>query len=321
MELTVRNDISIAQIILFIPFLAVAILLCVRHGFGSNAGWLFLLIFSLLRIVGASLQLAATANPDDVGLFFGALTLQSIGLSDFIIVMLALLNRALGSMQKGQNVIVNPRVLRWSQLLVFIGVILGSIGGSSSGSHYAETGEYKASSLTQASISLTIAGFVLLVIATVTVGLNIPHADPGEKRVVLAVALSLPFLLVRVIYQAIGTFHSHSAFNTVSGNAFVFLGAAVIEEIIIVLIIEAIGLTLQVRPKTNDPGSQSLVVRGFNYLRGRRSGYEMERLNQSDHHPNEYHQTEYRPGEYHQTDSHSDEYRDSSAYSERRNLK
>ncbi|TGJ78764.1 hypothetical protein E0Z10_g10008 [Xylaria hypoxylon] len=283
MELTVRNNISIAQIVLFLPFLAVAIILCVRHGFGSNAGWLFLVLFSLFRIVGASLQLAATANPRNIGLFVGALTLQSIGLSDFIIVLLALLNRALGSMKKGRNAIVNPRVLFLSQLLVFVGVILGSVGGSNSGSRYAETGEYKTSTLTEAGISLTIAGFVLLVIATITVGLNVSYADPGEKRVVLAVALSLPFLLVRVIYSAAGTFNRNSVFNNVSGDAYVFLGTAVIEEIIIVLIIEAIGLTLQVRPKTNDPSSQSPLLRLFGHLRGRYGNYEMERLNQSEH--------------------------------------
>ncbi|KAI0909840.1 hypothetical protein F4823DRAFT_562532 [Ustulina deusta] len=284
MELTERNDISIAQIVLFVPFLAVALLLCVRHGFGSNAGWLFLVLFSLLRIVGASLQLAATAQPDNLGLFFGSLTLQGIGLSDFIIVLLALINRALESAERARNVIVNPRVLYWAQVLVLVGVILGAIGGSQAGSHYAETGVYQVSSLTQASISLTIAGFALLVIATALLGLSVSHVEAGEKRVVLAVALSLPFLLVRVLYQAIGTFNRHSAFNSVTGDVNVFLGTAVIEEIIIVLIIEGIGLTLQVRPKNNSPSNRPGLARVFNHFKRRYGGgYEMQSLNQNPH--------------------------------------
>ncbi|KAK5632038.1 hypothetical protein RRF57_007752 [Xylaria bambusicola] len=281
MELTVRNDISIAQIILYVPFLAVAILLCIRHGFGQNAGWLFLLVFSLLRIIGAALQLAATAQPENIGLFFGALTLQAIGLTDFIIMLLALINRACESTERARNALVNPRVLYWAQLLVFVAVILGIVGGTTAGSNYADTGMYKVSSLSQASIGLTIAGFALLVISTAQLLFNISHVDAGERRLVLAIAFCLPFLLVRLLYQAIGTFDRHSAFNSVSGNAYVFLGTAVIEEIIIVIIVEAVGLTLQVRPKSDAPtGSSRPLGRLYDRLKGRYDSIEMEGMGQ-----------------------------------------
>ncbi|KAJ2994346.1 hypothetical protein NUW58_g1581 [Xylaria curta] len=282
MELTVHNNISIAQIIVFIPFLAVSIFLCVRHGFGQNAGWLFLVFFSLERIIGASLQLATIAQPDNIGLVLGVLTLQSVGLSDFIITLLALLNRALETMERARSSGFNPRALWWAQLLVFVGVILGAIGGPSSSSHFAKTGEYKASDLTQAGIGLTIAGFVLLVIATVVVGLKISYAEPGEKRIVLAVALSLPFLLVRVLYAAIGAYKSDSAFNLATGNINIFLGTAVIEEIIIVFIIEAVGLTLKVRPKTVAPSSKpGPLGQLFNRFKRRHHGYEMQSSNRN----------------------------------------
>ena len=275
MELTVHNNISIAQIVLYVPFLAVAIFLCIRHGFGSNAGWFFLVVFSLLRIIGAALQIAATAQPKNLGLFFGALTLQAIGLSDFIIMLLALIKRACESTERARSVIVNPRVLYWSQLLVFVALILGIIGGTTAGSNYADTGMYKVSSLSQASVGLTIGGFVLLVLATAQLGFNVSHVDQGERRLVLAIALTLPFLLVRVLYQAVGTFDRNSEFNSVSGNVYVFLGTAVIEEIVIVLIVEAVGLTLQVRPKSNTPSDRPLG-RLYNRLKGRYEGIELQ---------------------------------------------
>ncbi|KAI0527815.1 hypothetical protein F5B22DRAFT_5244 [Xylaria bambusicola] len=281
MEITVRNGISITQIILYVPFLAVATLLCVRHGFGQNAGWLFLFLFSLLRIIGAALQLAATAQPDNIGLFFGALTLQAIGLTDFIVMLLALINRACESAEKARNVLVNPRVLYWAQLLVFVAVILGIVGGTTAGSNYADTGMYKASSVSQASIGLTIAGYVLLVIATAQLLFSISHVEAGERRLVLAIAFCLPFLLVRLLYQAIGTFDRHSAFNSVSGNAYVFLGTAVIEEIIIVVIIEVVGLTLQVRPKADTPaGGSRPLGRLYDRLKGRYDAIEMQGVGQ-----------------------------------------
>ncbi|KAI1360644.1 hypothetical protein F5Y08DRAFT_44953 [Xylaria arbuscula] len=276
MELTVRNDISIAQIILYVPFLAISVFLCVRHGFGRNAGWFFLVIFSLLRIIGAALQIAASAQPNNIGLFFGALTLQGIGLSDFIVMLLALINRACESTETARNAIVNPRVLRLAQLVVLVALILGIVGGTEAGSDYADTGMYKQSSLSQAGIGLTIAGFALLVLATAQLGFNVSQVDQGERRLVLAIALTLPFLLVRVLYGAIGTFDRNSAFNSVSGNPYVFLGTAVIEEIIIVVIVEAVGLTLQVRPKSDHAPSSRPLGRLYDRLMERYEGIEMQ---------------------------------------------
>ncbi|KAI3337050.1 hypothetical protein HD806DRAFT_475494 [Xylariaceae sp. AK1471] len=252
MALTEHNNISIAQIIIYVPALAIAIFLCIRHGFGRNAGWLFLIIFSIARILGAALQLATISDPKNLSLYFGALTLQSIGLSPLSIMLIALINRALESMEHTRNALVNPRVLRLVQILVLVGLILSAVGGSNSGSDYAKTMQYVVSPLTQAGVALTIVGFALLVLTTGVVGLNISHAEPGEKRVVLAVALSLPFLLIRIIYSAVGAFGHNPAFNQVTGDINILLGTAVIEEIIIVFIVESIGLTLSVRPKRQD---------------------------------------------------------------------
>ncbi|KAI8634957.1 hypothetical protein F5Y19DRAFT_411018 [Xylariaceae sp. FL1651] len=280
MALTEHNNISIAQIVLYLPALAVAIFLCVRHGFGRNAGWFFLIIFSIARILGAALQLATISDPRNESLYFGALTLQNIGLSPLILTQLALINRALDSVDKARNVIINPRILRLVQLVVLVGLILGAVGGSNSGSDYADTGVYMVSDLTQAGVALTIVGFGLLVIATVVVGMHISAAEPGEKRVILAVALCLPFLLVRIIYSAESAFGNNPAFSQITGDVNILLGTAVIEEIIIVFIDEAIGLTLNVRPKTGaSAGYQSGIAGHLGGRFGRRDdGYEMRGL-------------------------------------------
>ncbi|KAI1110276.1 hypothetical protein F5Y14DRAFT_455206 [Nemania sp. NC0429] len=265
MGLTEHNGISIAQIVVFIPALAVSIFLCIRHGFGRNAGWLLIVIFSLARVIGASLQLATISQPANVSLYFGALTLQGIGLSNLIVALLALINRAVASIEKARSAVINPRVLRVAQVVVLVALILGAVGGSNSGNQFAQTGEYVISPLTQAGTGLTIAGFVLLVLATVVVGMSVSHAEPGEKRVVGAVALCLPFLLVRLIYSAVGTYQPDSVFNSRTGDVNVFLGTAVVEEIIIVLILEAMGLTLNVLPKS-ETSTSSTSMTGLSLL-------------------------------------------------------
>ncbi|KAI1302640.1 hypothetical protein F5Y03DRAFT_361388 [Xylaria venustula] len=275
MALSEHNIISIVQIIFFIPALAIALLLGKRHGFGRNAGWLLMIIFSLIRIIGASLQLAATAQPDNLGLYFGALTLQGVGLSPFIVVMLAFINRALSATSQASTVIINPATLRLASLLVIVSVALGIYGGTSAGDNYAETGVYKVSTYSEAATILVIIGFVIVVLATILLGFNISHVEPGEKRVVLTVALSLPFLLVRVIYQAVGTFQPHSAFSSVTGNINVLIGAAIVEEFIITLIVEGLGLTFNVRPKSDAP-SGSIFSRLFSRLQQCRGGYQAQ---------------------------------------------
>ncbi|KAI0971674.1 hypothetical protein F4678DRAFT_472194 [Xylaria arbuscula] len=275
MALSERNIISIVQIIFFIPSLAISILLGKRHGFGHSSGWLLLIIFSLIRIIGASLQLAATAQPDNIGLYFGALTLQGVGLSPFLVVMLAFINRALSATSQASTVIINPRTLLLASLVVLVSVPLGIYGGTSAGDNYAATGVYKVSTYSEAATALIIVGFVIVVLATVILGFNISHVEPGEKRVVLAVALSLPFLLVRVIYSAVGTFQPHSAFSNVTGNVNVLIGAAIVEEFIITLIVEGLGLTFSIRPKSDAP-SGSIFSRLFGRLQQGRGGYQAQ---------------------------------------------
>jgi hypothetical protein len=295
MALSEHNNISIAQIVLFSPALIIGILLCLRHGFGRASGWLLLVIFSLARLIGASLQLATIADPNNISLYFGALTLQNIGISPLCAMLLAMINRVLSGVQQARGTIINPRVLRLAQLVVLLGLILSAVGGSNSGTDYSNTGVYTVSSLTQAGLGLTIAGYALLVVTTAVVGLHASEVEDGEKRLLLAVALTLPFLFVRILYSAIGIYGHNPAFSQLSGNINILLGMAVIEEIFIVFIIEAVGITLKIRENVVDEESGKGLISGALGLlserrqngghdgrrRQRRRGYEMASVNRN----------------------------------------
>lgn len=56
--LSEREDIAIAQIAVYLPALIVAIYVTSRHGFVRQMGWMYLVIFCVLRIAGVSNPLA-----------------------------------------------------------------------------------------------------------------------------------------------------------------------------------------------------------------------------------------------------------------------
>ena len=71
--------------------------------------------------------------------------------------------------------------------------------------------------------------------------------EKGEHRALLAVALSSPLILVRLLYVFFVWFLHDSTFSMLDGNVTVLLFMSVLEEIVVVIICLAVGLTLQVR--------------------------------------------------------------------------
>ena len=122
---------------------------------------------------------------------------------------------------------------------------LSIIGGVKSGNNYSKTGQYVPQDLSKVGLALFIVSFLAILATTVILSPSISHAEPGERRVLLAVAVSLPFLFVRLVYSSAFTFGNHSSFSPLRGNVTVLLCMALLEEIAIVLVYECVGLTLR----------------------------------------------------------------------------
>ncbi|KAK9799141.1 hypothetical protein SCARD494_02322 [Seiridium cardinale] len=257
MALTEHDNISIAEICVYTPSLIIAIFVSYRHGFGRSSGWLYLIIFSLARILGSALQLATISQPTNISLYVGAAILANIGLSPLILVQLGLLSRALTSIRKSVETFVNERMIRLVQLLILVGLILSTIGGSQAGNGYADTGVYTVPTLSKAGMGLMIAGFILTVAAAIQVAMQISHAESGEKRLSLAVGLSLPFVLIRLAYAAASVYSQNPEFNQLTGDVNIQLGMSVVMEMIAIAIIEGVGLTLKRIPKYHGVRSAS----------------------------------------------------------------
>jgi hypothetical protein len=94
---------------------------------------------------------------------------------------------------------------------------------------------------------------VLMFLVLITRLSDVPH---GEKRLLLAVGLSLPFLTVRYLYALVCDFAQNKNFNSFFGNTTIYLIMAVLMEFIVIVICETMGFTLHRLPK-GEPVSTS----------------------------------------------------------------
>lgn len=245
MTLTHRNAVSIAEIAVYVPCLIMAIILTIRHGFSKSAGWYFLVVFCLARIIGPAMQIASTSNPTSTALLTGSSILQNIGLSPLFLATLGLLSRLLTSINRTHKTLISTGALKFIELLLLVALILGIVGGiNASGDVVKNHGVYVVPTISKVGSALFILCYVAIVASTILISFAVSHAEAGEKRILTAVAISLPFLLVRLIYSVISTFTHSKSFNLLSGSVVVLVCVALIEEFIIVLVYEGFGLTL-----------------------------------------------------------------------------
>jgi hypothetical protein len=260
-----RSGVAIGELIVYLPALAIAVLLAVRHGFGRSSGWLFLIVFALVRIVGACFQLATINDPTSISLYTGVAVLQTIGLSPLELTSLGLLSRIISSINKSHSTFIQHYYMKLIQTVVVVGLILSIVGGTKAGSDFSSTGVYTPQSLSKVAIGLFIASYVLIVATTIILSFSVSHAEPGEKRLLLAVAISLPFLLVRLVYSSVSIFANTADFNSLSGNVTIYLCMALIMELCVVIIYEAVGLTLR---KIETAPPQAEVTVDGTYVQG-----------------------------------------------------
>ena len=241
MTITYRSGVSIGELVFYTPSLIIAVCLTLRHGCGRSAGWLFLVIFSLARLVGAAMQLATISNPTNVGLYTGYAILQSIGLSPLMLAMLGLLSHVIDNINLTHRTLISTRIVKSIELIITAGFILGIVGGVNASDGFSKTGKYAPGSLSKASEAIFVVCFLAIVVSTVIIILSISYASHGEQKIAFAVAVSLPFLLVRLTYSILSTFAHNKNFNLLTGSVTVLLGISLIEEIVIVVIFEGVG--------------------------------------------------------------------------------
>ncbi|HEX4172274.1 MAG TPA: hypothetical protein VHY82_07325, partial [Acetobacteraceae bacterium] len=160
------------------------------------------------------MQLATISDPTNESLYIGYAILQNIGLSPLMLATLGLLSRLLDNINRTHRTLINTRILKFIELIIMVALILGIVGGVNASDNLTSSGgKYTPGSLSKAGTALFIVCYVAIVICTILIFFSISHASHGEKRIFFAVALALPFLLVRLVYSIMSSLVNNQHFN------------------------------------------------------------------------------------------------------------
>lgn len=92
MALGDRGYVSIAELVVYIPALVLALVVCARHGLHRASGWMYTVVLCVVRIVGAICQLVTYSDHSE-GLLTATLIIDSIGISPLLLATLGMLSR------------------------------------------------------------------------------------------------------------------------------------------------------------------------------------------------------------------------------------
>lgn len=131
-------------------------------------------------------------------------------------------------------------------LVSLVALCLGIYGGIKL-SYTANTTDFThLNSYSKTAVILFTVIFVVVFLMFLLLTTKISKVPEGEKRLLLAVAVSYPFLTIRYIYALLVDFAQDRRFNSFFGNATYYLCMAVLVEFVVLVICEFTGFTLRV---------------------------------------------------------------------------
>lgn len=244
MTLSYHHVISVIQLVVYFPSLFLAAFLVYRHGLRTNSGFIFLTTFALARIVGACCDLATISNPS-TSLFTAAAICSAVGLSPLMLACVGLLSRANLSIQHTTSRPALPSAAFSLFRLLTVVAMAISIAGITA--NMSSEGLAHPDIKTKVGMILYVVSWVAMVLILLFITSRHSSLERGEHRTLLAVAISSPFILVRVIYAFLIWFLHNGTFSMINGNQTVALVMSVLEEFVVVIVCLGVGMTLRVR--------------------------------------------------------------------------
>ncbi|KAK1147223.1 hypothetical protein N8T08_001962 [Aspergillus melleus] len=224
-----------AEVVCYTVAVSLAVALTVRHGWHRQPCWPSLIAFATVRILGAAMQLGTLAAPLNFSLYRGAAALAHAGLPLLLCTLLCLVLVVRDSVHKRRQTIVRSYVIHVQAVLLVAAFILGIVGATSlPDSDFAGFTTTKVPSALVASVILDLIAFVSITVCTGSLCFHSQCISSAEKRLLIAAAVSLPFLLVRVVYSALCVFFDNMEFHWFKGCLLVFIIMAVAMEMLAV---------------------------------------------------------------------------------------
>lgn len=206
MTLNSHADLAAAEIAFYVPALCLSLFVCYRQGFSKNLGWFYLVLISLLRIIGASCTLyIVTQNNYSASLLETAAITSAIGTTPLLLVLLGFLERINQRMYSDGIPLVFFRPIH---LLSLVALILGIVGGVNK----ADASSYQTGvDCSKAASILFLAVYVALAVISVLTATKRDRIPSAEHTLSLVAIVVLPFILVRVIYTVATSFASRGS--------------------------------------------------------------------------------------------------------------
>ncbi|KAK7417298.1 hypothetical protein QQZ08_011678 [Neonectria magnoliae] len=130
-HITLTDGIAIWQLIYYIAALGGSIWVSARHGFSKSSGWIFLTIFSIIRVVGRSAQIATITIQLDAAWTI-AIIAGFLGLSPLLLASLRIVSRVWYSiLETPWNLLFSFGVVKVVQIPATVALILCIVGGAS----------------------------------------------------------------------------------------------------------------------------------------------------------------------------------------------
>lgn len=273
--LPARESLAISQLVLYIPAFFATIFVVIRHGFHRQAGWIFLAILALLRIVGSGLEIASVKNPQSTDDFEWAAILQSVGISPLLMASLGLLKRITEEssthhtpisskyplpggligrflIEKGASTSsYRSLAIGLLQIPCVIALILCIIGGTDVGSTNSSDRKTGLTHLKEGLIIFAVVWAALWLLTILTVR-DWSRIYEGERRVLIAVVVAVPLLALRILYGVLSVFVDKGSFSFIGGGIVPRVLLATVEEFLIVIIFIGVGLTVPKFAKQNE---------------------------------------------------------------------
>ncbi|KAI0967309.1 hypothetical protein F4678DRAFT_465560 [Xylaria arbuscula] len=242
MAIGAEGYVSIVELIIYIPALIAAIMVCSRHGVHRASGWVYSVILCVVRIAGAVCQLL-TYNNQSEGLLKATIIIDSIGISPLLLATLGVVSRFVDWINSRGEELFSTKQFRFVQLFITLGLILSIAGGS--GGSSSEDNQVMVSDTSKAAIALYIIGFAGLTYFLLISSGYRNTVPTQERRSPIAVAIAWPFILTRLVYSVLAVTLHNSTFSIVGGSVGVRVALAVVEEFLVITDYLILGFSLR----------------------------------------------------------------------------
>ncbi|KAF4962382.1 hypothetical protein FSARC_9548 [Fusarium sarcochroum] len=229
------TTLSTAELSIYAILVLPAIYILIKHGKPGLLGWLYLLVFFSLRIIGGGLALANSS---------AATLVSSIGLSPLVLAAAGILHEARTHKFRHMNVKVEWIKVLHFHFLVMAGVAILAVGASGLQSNEPTSND---SRLVKVGCAILLVAWLILSGWTIYSARSSSSAQKSDHRslhsmLLYTVLISMIFIGIRIIYNLVALTSNNRSLNPSTGSLTIRVFLSFLPELITVLLYLAAGL-------------------------------------------------------------------------------